>query len=135
MNNFLAGKPKSKHNASAGKVKPLNRKRKRKVIEVGDGSTGVFDDSDVSSSEDETSSAVKQIRRQPGQHELLNLDMHRKVFAGAWMSLMRTNLSESDVKRILVMLHRQVMPHLPDPAILIDFLADCCDYGAYFFPR
>ena len=32
-------------------------------------------------------------------------------------------------KEILVYLHRDVMPHLPDPRRLIDFLTTCCNVG------
>ena len=32
-------------------------------------------------------------------------------------------------KEILVYLHKDVMPHLPDPRRLIDFLTTCCNVG------
>lgn len=128
INAFWAGEPKNKIGKLVkGKAK-AGQKRKRKQQVEADGSTGIFDDSDDSSEGEAEASGVVQPKR-IGQHELFNLVMHKRVFNDAWTAFLGLSLSEDDIKRVLVMLHRQVMPHLVDPAILIDFLADCCDYG------
>lgn len=132
INAFWAGEPGNK----TGKVvrpnaaKSVGKKRKRSQADVGDGSTGMFDDSDESDDDDIT--ATRKAGTEPkrvGQHELFSLEMHRRVFSEAWTAFLGSSMSEDDIKRVLVMLHRQIMPHLVDPSILIDFLADCCDYG------
>lgn len=134
INAFWAGQPKSR-TGKAGKAKAskLNKKRKRATADSGDGSTGIFDDSDesaVSSGEEEAANARLAItERKVGQHELHSLTAHRKAFTQAWTMFLGLHLGEDEIKQVLVMLHRQVMPHLLDPSILIDFLADCTDYG------
>ena len=128
INAFWAGEPKNKTGKLSKSKAKAGKKRKRPHSSVGDGSTGMFDDSDESSEEDMQAAETLQPKR-AGQHELFSLVMHRRVFSDAWTAFLGTNLQEDDIKRVLVMLHRQVMPHLVDPSILIDFLADCCDYG------
>lgn len=134
INAFWAGQPKNRI-GKAGKVKTskLSKKRKRATADAGDGSTGIFDDSDdsaVSSGEEEAANArLAGTERKVGQHELYSLNAHRKAFTQAWTMFLGLDLGENEIKQVLVMLHRQVMPHLLDPSILIDFLADCTDYG------
>ena len=70
------------------------------------------------------------------------LSSQRQAFAAAWLSLLlpRThsnsnghlivhggNLSTSETHDILVRLHAQILPHLPNPTMLHDFLVDCLD--------
>lgn len=131
LNGFWAGEPPQK-NARGGKsAKSVNKKRKRSAKDPGeiDTSTGIFDDSE---DDDDTESGVPDsaaTTKARGQHELRNLQMHRKVFSSAWRNFLATGLDEEEIKRVLVMLHRQVLPHLLDPGMLVDFLADCTDYG------
>lgn len=128
INAFWAGEPKNRIGKTVKIKSKSSRKRKRVSEDLGDGSTGMFDNSDDSSQEDEPQSGPAQLKR-VGQHELFSLAAHRKVFSEAWSALLGLGLAEDDIKRVLVMLHRQIMPHLVEPSILIDFLADCCDYG------
>ena len=133
LNGFWAGEPPMK-SARGGKSSQNGKKRKRPGKDVGDidTSTGIFDDSDDDDSDNGLSSstaAALVAAKASGQHELRNLQMHRKAFSSAWRSFLGTGLVEEDVKRVLVMLHRQVLPHLVEPGMLVDFLADCTDYG------
>lgn len=132
LNEYWAGKPKER-SAKASGGKAAKRRKLSKTSKVSDGSTGIFDDSDdESSAEEEAVAAARAVNnqpRKPGQHDLLSLQAHKRVFTLAWKALLAHELSEDEVKRVLFVLHRQVMPFLLDPSILIDFLADCSDYG------
>lgn len=138
LNQYWAGKPavtasKSMH-SNLKKMKKADKKRKRAEVDEHDDlntSTGIFDDTDSSENEDNDAAlvaAAKQ-RAKVGQHELLSIAEHRRVFSSAWQAFLGLQLDEEDIKRVLVMLHRQVMPHLIEPGMLIDFLSDCCDSG------
>lgn len=102
--------------------------KKRKAEEaVHDGSTGVFD----SSSEDEpepeqklSSSASKKLLP-----PLLSLPAHRKVFQSAFLSLLSLPMEEVEQKRVLVILHRQVLGNLIEPRRCMDWLVDCGERG------
>lgn len=78
----------------------------------------------------------------PVLDSLHTLSSQRQAFAAAWLSLLlpRThsnsnghlivhggNLSTSETHDILVRLHAQILPHLPNPTMLHDFLVDCLD--------
>lgn len=132
LDQFWAGMPKNRA-VRPNKLKPHKggKTKKRKRPGNDDGSTGIFDDSDDTDSGDEEYARQREanMTTSSGLHDLLNLKAHRKVFTSAWTSFLSLDLSEEDIKRVLVMLHRQVMPHLVDPSVLIDFLADCTDYG------
>lgn len=130
LNAFWAGEPSLR--AKKGKSSKQNgKKRKRSgagVAEI-DTSTGIFDDSDDDESDGGLDCNGKQEKTSSGLHELRTLSAHRKVFSTAWRTFLATGLSEDEIKRVLVMLHRQVLPHLLEPGMLVDFLADCTDYG------
>lgn len=130
LNGFWAGEPPLKIVRAGKSGQDGNKKRKRSAKISGeiDTSTGIFDDSDDDESDNGLPKATT-VTKGAGQHELRNLQMHRKAFSSAWRSFLGTSLSEDDVKRVLVMLHRQVLPHLVEPGMLVDFLADCTDYG------
>lgn len=130
LNGFWAGEPPQKVARSGKSGKTASKKRKRSAKDVGelDTSTGIFDDSDDDDMEDGLASTAVTTKAS-GQHVLRNLQMHRKAFSSAWRNFLATGLGEEDVKRVLVMLHRQVLPHLVEPGMLVDFLADCTDYG------
>lgn len=131
LNAFWTGKPRDiRRKKSKRQSQSIGKKRKRPAGDI-DESTGIFDDTDDDSMSDEgqdTPQPVKSV----AAHELLNLQAHRKVFSNAWRAFLACGLDEEQIKRVLVMLHRQVMPHLIDPSLLIDFLADCADYGKLF---
>lgn len=131
LNGFWAGEPSTKVRKINKSTKVNSKKRKRVNGDSGelDTSTGIFDDSDDDESDNGESST--QTVRKTAQHELRNLQAHRKVFSDAWRNFLATGLNEDDVKRVLVMLHRQVLPHLLEAGILVDFLADCTDYGGF----
>ena len=87
---------------------------------------GIFDDS----SDDDTAAAAADAAQSkmhtPG---VVSVAAHRKAFQAAWLAVLPRLREERELKRVLVVLHRLVLPHLPEPVVLMDFLADCCDHG------
>ena len=108
--------------------KPAGSK-KRKALDdpVGDGSTGVFDSSSESEAEPEQKLSSSQTKKL--LPPLLSLPAHRKVFQAAFLALLALPMDEAEQKRVLVILHRQVLPHLTEPRRCMDWLVDCGERG------
>ncbi|BGP15787.1 hypothetical protein JCM10213_005731 [Rhodosporidiobolus nylandii] len=94
-----------------------------------DGSTGIFDSSSEEESEPETVKALTSAQRKKSLPALLSLVAHRRAFQDAWLAILALPIREEDSKRVLVMLHRQVLPHMTEPRRLMDWLVDCADVG------
>jgi len=125
---------------TTARLGPGTKKRKREELAAAaaadDGATGIFD----SSSEDEAAgeedlgaaAAAKRLnakQKRKALPPLLSLNAHKKVFQEAWLALLTVRLDEAERKRILVILHRQVLPHMTDPKRFMDWLVDCTDAG------
>lgn len=59
----------------------------------------------------------------------LSIRSHKEYFSRAWLALLRLPLAHVTYKKILTSLHSEVMPHLLDPRLLVDFLTDSYDTG------
>ena len=57
------------------------------------------------------------------------LDTHLWCCSDAWLGLLRLPLPSHLLKQVLVQLHTSVMPCLPNPLLLADFLTSCLDQG------
>lgn len=102
--------------------------KKRKAEEVVDTSTGVFD----SSSESEGEAPATKLSSRDSKKllpPLLSLAAHKRVFQDCWLALLSLPLNEAESKRVLVILHRQVLPHMTDPKRVMDWLVDSADAG------
>lgn len=102
--------------------------KKRKAEEVIDTSTGIFD----SSSSEEEDAPVKKLSSKDAKRllpPLLSLSAHKRVFQDCWLALLSLPLNEVEAKRVLVILHRQVLPHMTDPKRVMDWLVDSADVG------
>ncbi|MBW0477425.1 hypothetical protein O181_017140 [Austropuccinia psidii MF-1] len=123
LNQFWTGKPTSPLSLK----KPHSNKNPSKKVKIETHqSTGIFDDS---SSESDHSTQQKEILKQNQTHPLLSLRDHRKAFSECWIVFLSLSLNQSEIKRVLKILHDQVIPHMIDPKILMDFLVDCIDHG------
>lgn len=118
-----------------------NSSKKRKLSSMAkddqhDGSTGVFDSSS-SASEGEYDAAPSSTKLSSRDAKkllppLLSLPAHKRVFQDAYLALLALPTmasDESSQKRVLSMLHRQVLPHMTDPRRLMDWLVDCVGQG------
>lgn len=111
--------------------KPLSsKKRKADDERPGDGSTGVFDSSSSESEpEPDLVTSLNSQQRKRNLPPLLSLVAHRRAFQDCWLAALALPIHDDDSKRALVMLHRQVLPHMTEPRRLMDWLVDCADVG------
>eukprot|EP01050_Picozoa_sp_SAG11_P003248 SAG11_NODE_179_length_13323_cov_27.934286_9_plen_575_part_00 len=55
---------------------------------------------------------------------------HRKAFGDCWMQLLRLpGLTPATYRRVLLNMHSQILPHMPHPLLLSDFLTDAYNQG------
>lgn len=130
LNEWFCGTP------LARKAKPTSDSKKRKLSSAmaeaskgirTDGSTGVFDSSSEEEDEEEMRYSYKDTKRL--LPPLLTLASHKRGFQEAWLGLLSLGLDISEAKRVLVILHRQVLPHMTDPKRLMDWLVDSTAEG------
>lgn len=125
---------------SAAREGPGSKKRKLDAIAAAaaadDGSTGVFDSSsDEEAPGEEDVGAKAALKRMNAREKrkllppLLQLPAHRKAFQDGWLALLSLPLDEPSRKRILIILHRQVLSNMTDPKRFMDWLVDCADQG------
>ncbi|GAA5885679.1 hypothetical protein JCM6882_007524 [Rhodosporidiobolus microsporus] len=127
LNEFFCATPSAKSASSSN-----SKKRKASDIDDprADGSTGIFDSSsDEAESEPETVKQLNSAQRKKSLPALLSLVAHRRVFQDCWLAILAMPIREEDSKRVLVMLHRQVLPHMTEPRRMMDWLVDCADVG------
>ncbi|WFD42136.1 Maturation and nuclear export of 40S ribosomal subunits interacting protein [Malassezia psittaci] len=149
LNNFLVP-----HLSKAPKRKKVKASQKLKFGEDGEGSEEDEDMKEAMSlvqndqdSEDENAdietSRNRRARRSKTLRELMHgLAAQRQAFASAWLTLLlpatqRSSdgslkivggpLSLAETHDTLLRLHAQILPHLPKPTMLHDFLVDCLD--------
>lgn len=92
-----------------------------------------FDEPDPS---DARPSEVKERRasKVPIHEALHSVKAHRVQFTSAWLSFLRYIKNSPQLSsRVLVILHRTVMPHLTRPALLMDWIVACVDFGKHSF--
>ena len=123
INEWWCDEPRARAQPSA----PARKKRKMANVDDG-GATGIFDDPDESSSDDEGGKGInaRERRKVPA---LLSLATHRRAFADAFLALLSLPMSAEEAKRLLLILHQRVMPHMPEPRRLMDWLVDETDRG------
>ena len=71
---------------------------------------------------------VKKQRKQR-KHPLLQLRIHRRGFSECWLKLLKLPLNEEMYKKVLLILHKRILPHLSEPKLLMDFLTDSYNVG------
>ncbi|XP_072443803.1 nucleolar complex protein 4 homolog [Chiloscyllium punctatum] len=57
------------------------------------------------------------------------LKEHRRVFERLWLAFLRHKLSTNLYKKVLVILHESILPHMSKPTLMIDFLTAAYDIG------
>ncbi|KAI9279872.1 hypothetical protein BY458DRAFT_431465 [Sporodiniella umbellata] len=86
------------------------------------GDEGLLSDSGEED-EEQTSGSKKR------SHPLLLLSVHRRDFSECWINLLRLPLSEELYRKILLILHKRILPHMTEPKLLMDFLTDSYNIG------
>lgn len=63
------------------------------------------------------------------KHNFLELKQHRKFFSSAWLGFLALPLTSEVHKKVLLNLHSDVLPHMTEPKLLMDFLTDSYNTG------
>ncbi|XP_004690703.1 PREDICTED: nucleolar complex protein 4 homolog, partial [Condylura cristata] len=61
--------------------------------------------------------------------KVVHLREHKRAFQQMWLSFLQHKLPLSLYKKVLVILHDTILPHLAQPSIMIDFLTRAYDLG------
>jgi U3 small nucleolar RNA-associated protein 19 len=96
------------------------------------GDEGLLSDSDVEEEEVEpsiTSIKTNKQKRNRKKHPLLQLGIHKRGFSDCWLKLLKLPLTEEMYKKILLILHKRILPHMFEPKLLMDFLTDSYNVG------
>ncbi|KAK4053385.1 Maturation and nuclear export of 40S ribosomal subunits interacting protein [Microbotryomycetes sp. JL201] len=126
LNEWWCSKPVPLKSARASNSKKRKTSSTSMASTPNDGSTGIFDSSSSESEDAEQNRPQKPKKLLP---PLLQLSAHRRVFQDCVLALLGLSLDEASMKRLLSMLHRQILPHMVDPKRLMDWLVDCAEAG------
>lgn len=61
--------------------------------------------------------------------KVTHLKEHRKAFQLMWLGFLKHKLPLSLYKKVLVIMHESILPHLAQPSLMIDFLTRAYDVG------
>ncbi|XP_045700380.1 nucleolar complex protein 4 homolog isoform X2 [Phyllostomus hastatus] len=61
--------------------------------------------------------------------KVTHLKEHRRAFQAMWLGFLKHKLPLSLYKKVLVIVHDAILPHLAQPSLLIDFLTRAYDVG------
>uniref|UniRef100_G1SI14 Nucleolar complex associated 4 homolog n=1 Tax=Oryctolagus cuniculus TaxID=9986 RepID=G1SI14_RABIT len=61
--------------------------------------------------------------------KVVHLKEHRKAFQAMWLGFLKHKLPLGLYKKVLVILHDSILPHLAQPTLMIDFLTSAYDVG------
>ncbi|KAK2498300.1 hypothetical protein MC885_012105 [Smutsia gigantea] len=61
--------------------------------------------------------------------KVVHLKEHRKAFQLLWLSFLKYKLPLSLCKKVLVIMHDTILPHLAQPSLMIDFLTHAYNMG------
>ncbi|XP_062942309.1 nucleolar complex protein 4 homolog isoform X2 [Cynocephalus volans] len=61
--------------------------------------------------------------------KVTHLKEHRRMFQAMWLSFLRHKLPLGLYKKVLVIMHESILPHLAQPTLMIDFLTSAYDVG------
>lgn len=87
------------------------------------GDEGLLSESEAE--EEETDSKSKKKKK----HPLLQLLVHKRGFSECWIKFLKLPLKEEMYKKILLILHKRILPHMVEPKLLMDFLTDSYNVG------
>ncbi|KAF9999640.1 hypothetical protein BGZ80_011293 [Entomortierella chlamydospora] len=85
-------------------------------------------------SDDEEDDAVEDLTKDTSathvkRHPLLTLFNHKRVFSDCWIAILRLPFTTVIYKKTLLIVHKRIIPHLPQPTVLMDFLTDSYNAG------
>ena len=71
----------------------------------------------------------KKVGSDKNEQIVSELKQHRRVFSTAWLAFLTLPLTSEVHKKVLLNLHSDVLPHMNDPKLLMDFLTDSYNTG------
>jgi U3 small nucleolar RNA-associated protein 19 len=80
-------------------------------------------------SDDEQPLTEENDQKKKRKHPLLQLTVHRRGFSDCWLAFLKLPLTEEMYKKVLLILHKRILPHLAEPKLLMDFLTDSYNVG------
>uniref|UniRef100_A0A8C4EE97 CCAAT-binding factor domain-containing protein n=1 Tax=Dicentrarchus labrax TaxID=13489 RepID=A0A8C4EE97_DICLA len=63
------------------------------------------------------------------ESELTNFMEHKRVFERMWLGFLKYKLPSNMYKKVLVILHDSILPHMSKPTLMIDFLTAAYEVG------
>ncbi|KAF9163744.1 hypothetical protein DFQ26_002160 [Actinomortierella ambigua] len=63
------------------------------------------------------------------KHPLLTLHNHQRIFSDCWIAVMKLPFTNIIYKKTLLIAHKRIIPHMPRPTVLMDFLTDSYNAG------
>ncbi|XP_072570057.1 nucleolar complex protein 4 homolog [Paramormyrops kingsleyae] len=81
------------------------------------------------SQESELTNFLIQMDGDRGDWKPAKLKDHRRAFERMWLGFLKHKLPSNMYKKILVVLHESILPHLSQPTLMIDFLTAAYDIG------
>lgn len=91
----------------------------------------LFDDLfNENSEKEQTKESQKEIpHKKTKKPVLLQLSAHKRVFSDCWLALMKLPMTQESYKRILLIMHKKIIPHMPQPTLLMDYLTESYNTG------
>lgn len=71
----------------------------------------------------------EQTKKKKKKHPLLQLLVHKRGFSECWINFLKLPLTEEMYKKILLILHKRLLPHMTEPKLLMDFLTSSYNVG------
>ena len=72
---------------------------------------------------------IKRSKKADSKNYVLDLKQHRRVFSTAWIAFLALPMTSEIHKKVLLNLHSDILPHMTDPKLLMDFLTDSYNTG------
>ncbi|KAF0509118.1 CBF-domain-containing protein [Gigaspora margarita] len=60
---------------------------------------------------------------------ILQLSSHRRVFSDCWLALLKLPMKQESYKKILLIMHKKIIPHMLQPTMLMDYLTESYNAG------
>ncbi|CAG8757004.1 4765_t:CDS:10 [Cetraspora pellucida] len=60
---------------------------------------------------------------------ILQLSSHHRVFSDCWLALLKLPMKQESYKKILLIMHNKIIPHMLQPTMLMDYLTEAYNAG------
>ena len=94
------------------------------------GSDYGIESSGFSSSSDEEEKTTEGSKKKDSKlPRILLLQEHRRAFSECWLAVLKLPMTYDSYKRILLTMHKKIIPHMLFPQSLLDFLTESYNAG------